>query len=171
MKKLIGLMVLAMFAVVMAAGGSPVTAPTSIGGFYTDAPTGYFGYPAKNSKDTMIAVDTTVLCTKQAIPKNAARMVLAISDSLGAADSIKIEYIVYDKSNTHILEQKNLDTIVASTSYKTFLLPFNSTVFGNFFTLRVIQMAATSGIRSFVKHWAVYSQVPYSIMRSNTSVE
>jgi hypothetical protein len=171
MKKLIGLMVLALFAVLMAAGGAAVTAPTSVGGFYTTCPTGYFGTPAKTSQDTMTAIDSTTLCDKVAIPQNAARMVLAISDSLGASDSIKIRYTVWDKYGTRILAQGNVDTITASNSYATFKLPFNSTVYGNFFSLKAFQLSAASGILSFIKFWGVYSQVPYTFMSSQIQLQ
>jgi hypothetical protein len=162
MKKLFGIMLLALYALSVAAGGAAVTSTSWAGGFSVDAPSGYFGTPAKSSQDTMTQIDTSNLAIKIAIPSDANKMILAISDSLGAADSIKIEYIVYDKVGTRVLAQAVLDTLTPSTSYKEFQLPFNSTVFGSFFTLRAIQMSNASSIKSFIKSWAVYIMSPYT---------
>jgi len=168
MKKFAAFMILSafIFNVVFAAGGSAPTAPTQIGGYF--AQLYKYGEPAYSNQDTMIAVDSTPLVIREAIDPQC-KYVLVVTDSLGAADSLKIMYTVENfnagnkgAARAKTIKNASLDTIVASTTAGTFLLPINTTVFGSYMTIKVHQMSAAAGIRSFIWSWAIYKLIPYN---------
>jgi len=157
------------FSAVFAAGGSAPTAPTQIGGYY--AQLYKTGEPVYSNQDTMIAVDSTPLIVREAIDPQC-KYVLVVTDSLGAADSLKIMYTVenFNAGNKgaargKTIKNASLDTIVASTTSGTFLLPVNTTVFGSYLTLKIHQMSAAAGIRSFIWSWSLYKLIPYTYTR------
>lgn len=133
MKKLVGMIVLALVSVACSGG---LTAPTMYG--YMEGWVGDQTWDCAAS-DTIRGADTltfTQLTKREFEPgyEYAIRMDVVTP----AADSIQLEYLSYGTDGSTLIEQAMFDTVGASATNRTAVLPFGKTVLTNKATIRFI---------------------------------
>lgn len=84
--------------------------------------------------------------------------IVEMKDSIGAGDSIQIQMLRYGSDGSTLMETSYIDTLVASTTCKTFSIPLGLTKYGNCITVKAVGL--TSGIYKKVYRVEVWRRSP-----------
>ena len=138
MKKLVLIAILAFASCVTAAG---LSAPTIYGPTYWECDTSF----NHTAADTIRGADTLTLLTKYRFEPGY-EYALRMKVTTPAADSVQFEYLSYGEGagsgRDTLFEQAMFDTVAASATTRTAVLPIGKTVLTNVATIRAIGWTA-----------------------------